>query len=214
MKYLVIDTETSGLYNYRLPADDPSQPRVASVSFIKVGEDGEIEDSFFRLIKPDGWEMNPDATKVNGLTMDILFDGGVPILDVLGYYNKAIDEGRVVVAHNSRFDSKAMRSELRRAGLPDRFEETKTICTMRASAEVIKKKKRNGVGYVNIKLVEAHEFMFGEKSKDAWHQAENDALACLDIFRWLKARGLLPEPQVFYAKDAKNQLTESESVPI
>jgi len=32
--YLVFDTETTGLFDFKLPADDPSQPRLASAAFI------------------------------------------------------------------------------------------------------------------------------------------------------------------------------------
>ncbi|MEY4951800.1 MAG: hypothetical protein RL299_224, partial [Pseudomonadota bacterium] len=44
MGYLVIDTETSGLFDFKKPADDPSQPRLASLAMIWADDDGNETD--------------------------------------------------------------------------------------------------------------------------------------------------------------------------
>lgn len=201
-KYLVIDTEGSGLFDYKQPADAPGQPRLASLAMLYVGETMECDLVYHSFIKPDGWEMNLEATKVNGLTMEFLRENGRPVAEVLERYRAAVqDEGRTVVAHNSQHDAKQLRAELRRAGMPDLFEITKNICTMRALTDVCKiPPKGNRGGYKWPSLSEACVFFGFTDLGD--HSAKNDAFACYRLLRKLHELGLLEEGRVHYAKEA------------
>lgn len=138
--YLPLDTETSGLPLYTevingkkttVPADDPRQPRLAQAYMGFVDENMDLIREFDGYVKPDGWHMEPGASKVNGLTDEFLMEHGRPIAEILDVYEEAIAEGVIVVAHNAQFDCKIMRGELRRAKRSDHFEATKQFCTMR-----------------------------------------------------------------------------------
>jgi DNA polymerase III subunit epsilon len=206
MSYAILDTETSGLPRYNLPADDPAQPHVAAVALILVDEQFKVEREYEVLIKPDGWEMEPGAMAVNGLTMERLNDSGIPIMEALPVYTDAIDEGRTIVAHNCRFDTKCMRGELRRAKIDDRFDRTKTICTMQGCVGVVKAPPSNSMmaggrkTFKMPKLAEAYRHFFKREIVGA-HSALVDARACLDIFRKLNEIGCCPEAAVYHAKD-------------
>ncbi len=199
MKYAVVDTETSGLFDFSKPADAEGQPRLAQFAAITLDDSLEQVDCREMLVKPDGWKMHPDAAAVNGLSDAQLAHDGVPVEQVLEYYTKLIDDGYVIVAFNAQFDTKMMRGELRRAEMDDRFEQTKNICTMRASTEVCKVPKKNGKGFKFPKLAEACAFFKIEQ--EAKHSALGDARACVQILRKLKELGVLPEPEVHYAKN-------------
>lgn len=134
-RYLVIDTETNGLPNYTLPADHPDQPRLASLCMIKTDEACEPTSIDTLLIKPDGWEISPELTAINGLTTERCAAEGLPVREVLEAYSAAILEGYILVAFNAQFDAKTMRGELRRAEMPDLFEQTPNICAMRSMHE-------------------------------------------------------------------------------
>lgn len=202
MKYAVFDTETSGLFRFKdaagvpVPADDPSQPRLAHLAMILVDEKLAEERTIDLYVKPDGWSMSADATEVNGLTDEFLDAHGTPIIEVLSHYAEVVDAGYVMVAHNAQFDLKAMRAELRRAGLDDRFERTPNICTMRASMALKVQKAGGGKGFPKLSDVCAH---FGIVLEGA-HTAGGDARACLEVFRRLHALDLLPEARVHFAK--------------
>jgi DNA polymerase III epsilon subunit-like protein len=135
--YLIIDTETNGLMDYKRPADAPGQPRVAEFAGILVTDNGDVELEFQRYIKPpmtDGgpaWVMTEEATKKNNITNEMLWNQGVPINEVLNWYQAHIIAGRTVVAFGAQYDCKMMRSELRRADRDDLFEHTPNICLMR-----------------------------------------------------------------------------------
>lgn len=150
------------------------------------------------MVKPDGWEMQPQATAVNGLTTEHLLEHGKPVIEVLTTYGNLIELGYVIVAYNAQFDTKVMRGELRRAGLPDRFENTPNICVMRAATPVVRLPYKNGhAGYKFPKLAEALEF-FKIPPANA-HHALDDARSALAVFRVLHKLGLLPAAEVHYA---------------
>ena len=205
LSYLVIDTETSGLFKFRdadgkpVPADAPGQPRLASVAFIMVDPGMTVISEREFLIKPDGWSLDAGAAAVNGLTMERLEAEGVPVGDVLDLYTNAISDERVVVAFNAQFDTKMMRGELRRAARPDLFDQTKNICTMRACDGIVIKPD-GGRGWPKLAHACAH---FNIQQQDQ-HTALGDARACLEVFKHLIAIGAAPEPAVHLASTQKD----------
>lgn len=141
--FVVLDTETSGLPMYTeikdgkkvtVAADDPRQPYVAQACMVFMNAELEVLEVYDGYVKPDGWEMEPGAAAVNGLTTDFLHQKGIPIAEILDVYEAAIAAGATVVAHNAQFDCKMMRGAFRRAGRDDLFEKTKQYCTMRGWA--------------------------------------------------------------------------------
>lgn len=186
--YVVVDTETSGLFDYSKRADEQGQPRLAALALIFCDAGLNPISSRYLLIKPDGWEMSPEAEAIHTLTTEYLLRFGIPLTEALEPYTQAIEAGACVIAYNASFDTKVLRGELRRLGQDDRYARTRTICTMLEMKKHCAKKR----GFP--KLAEAHAQAFGWKH-DNQHRADADALACLNLARWLKERGLLPEPK-------------------
>lgn len=198
-KYLVIDTETSGLFDFSKPADADGQPRMASLAMIYLDAEFHILSVRTAFIKPDGWEILPEATAINGLTMDILNANGEPVRTVLDEYVAAVDHGLIVVAFNAQFDTKVLRGELRRAGIDDRFEKTPNLCTMRLSTDIVKAPKKSGKGWKFPKLAEACAHF--KITQAAAHTALDDARACVDILKKLAELKVDLTPEVHYAKE-------------
>ena len=197
MKYAVIDTETSGLFDFSKPAEAEGQPRLASLAVILLDENLVETERKNIFIKPDGWKLTPEVMAVNGLTNEYLVENGIPVSDALSYYSAIIESGYAIVAFNAQFDTKVMRGELRRAGKPDMFETTPNICVMRAATDIVKSPKKSGSGYKFPKLSEATSH-FGIK-QEYQHSAMGDADAAAHVFRKLKALGACPDPEVHYA---------------
>lgn len=193
-RYMVIDTETTGLPlraekgQPPIPADAPGQPRLASFAMIVTTPDLHVDEdqTFCTLITPDGWAMSAGASAVNGLTDEMLEAQGLPVRDVLRIYSGMVRDGWIVVAHHAQFDTKIMRGELRRAGMDDLFEETLNICTLKACRELDLKPANLGACYRH----------FTGKEIDKAHTAFADAYACLDVFRALHKMGAVPEPSI------------------
>lgn len=197
-KYAVIDTESSGIFDFAKPADAEGQPRLASLGLILF--DSEFNRTFEGeyLVKPDGWVMHPEATKVNGLTTEYLLEHGMALGSVLKLYTTLVEQGYVVAAYNAQFDTKVMRGELRRAGLPDLFEVTPNVCLMRACTNVCKVPKKVGPGWKFPKLSEACAFFKIVQTDE--HSALGDTRAAANILIALAKLGLLPVPEVHFAK--------------
>lgn len=203
VKYLVIDTETSGLSNFSLPAEDPSQPHLAELVMSPCDENFEpIMDAEQFLVKPDGWSMSDGAIHVTGLTDAKLYAEGVPVRHVLDRYAYWLDRGVIVVAHNAQFDAKVMRGELRRAGMDDRFMLTKTICTMRAMTDICQlPPKGNRPGYKWPTLTEAYQFVTKAKRVGLAHTARHDVLDCTTLAHYLLIHHRLPEAKVHLKRE-------------
>lgn len=194
------DCETSGLFDFSKPADAAGQPRLAALALIYLDAALEPLEEYHTLIRPDGWEMSPEVTAINGLTTERLRTEGVPVAEALKRYTDAVDFGAIVVAFNAQFDTKVLRGELRRLGLNDRFESTPNICTMRPMVGVCRLPKARGGGFKFPKLIEAYRHFF-KSDFEGVHTALGDCRANVRLFRKLVELDLAPEPAVHYAKE-------------
>lgn len=195
--YLCTDTETNGFMDFGKPADAPGQPRVASVAMILCDEDFHVIEEAEYLIRPDGWEMTPEAGRVNGLTMEML-ETGYPIKAVLRRYTEHVRAGEIITCHNSQFDCKMMRAELRRASMDDLFDITRNICTMRGATGVVKATQQGSKRRKFPTLKECYQHFY-KRDYDFPHSALGDARAVREVARFLKRINCLPEPKVHYA---------------
>jgi DNA polymerase III subunit epsilon len=215
-KTIVLDTETSGIMDYKRPADAEGQPRVAEVGLIFLDETLKVEREYQTYIQPDGWDLGPDAIAVHGLTIDFLREHGVPVQMPLAIYTQAILEGRDVIAHGAQFDCKMMRAELRRAGLDDLFEQTRSLCIMRGlmshakqtgrwlykydeKGDILLTKKGEPAGGMP-KLTDACRY-FNIPIVDKAHGALGDARLATLIYQAMVAEGFDREATVHYSKN-------------
>jgi len=199
MKYVILDCETTGLFDFSQRADAEGQPRLASLGLFIVDEQRRVIGAESWYVQPDGWSMSEEAGKVNGLTDEFLMEHGEPVELLLSHYADMIDEGHVISTYNSQYDTKIMRGEMRRAGMDDRFEQTNNLCLMRACTDICKVPRAKGKGYKWPTLAEACDH-FNIWNPDK-HSAVGDALAALQVFFKLDALGLLPEGEIHYAKN-------------
>jgi DNA polymerase III epsilon subunit-like protein len=167
--YVIIDTETNAL----------KDPRLAAVALIFADRMLNVEYEYARLVRPDGWEMEPEALKVNGLSMDLLERRGCNVLEPLIVFEIALSWGRTIVCHNAEFDMRVMRGELRRALRGSAIVDYNVVCTMLAARRMV------GSG----KLESAYEALMNEPLVGA-HDAMTDARACHAVLRKLRERGL------------------------
>ncbi len=187
---LVFDTETTGLPDFKAPADAPHQPRVVQLAAILFTPDEEPIVTLNVLIRPDGWTIPEDAARVHGITTEAALANGIPIARALELFAVFTAPDTTLVGHNITFDAKLLRGEYRRIGRDMSFP---GICTMRSATKFVGAKQANGSGkFPNLQ--ETHQALFAE-GFDGAHDALADVKATARIFFALRRRGLLPEPK-------------------
>lgn len=100
--YAVVDVETTGLHHY---------DRIVSAAVYRLDSRGDIEDHWYTLVNP---ERDPGPVEIHGLTSEML--RGAPLFgDITDELTERL-EGRVLVAHNAKFDWGMLAREYARAG--------------------------------------------------------------------------------------------------
>lgn len=194
MPTLYYDTETTGLPDWRAPSEAPHQPHITQIAAIILDEDGVEIGCVNTLIKPDGWTIPDDVAELTGITTGRAEAEGIPIADAVDLFLILATNAELRIAHNEPFDARMMRIELMRlelaghlpVGTADEFKAGATFCTMRAAQPIVNlppTEKMLRAGFNNPKqpkLIEAHQFFFGE-GFDGAHNALNDVRACIRV---------------------------------
>lgn len=146
--YAVIDFETTGLS----PAH---HHRVIEIGVVHVAPDGTIEDSFETVVNP-GRDLGP--THIHQLRGADVQHAPV-FADIV---DQLVDHlrGRVLVAHNSRFETTFLRAELSRLGLASPVADEGALCTMKLATTYLPgsgRKLADCCAAFDIDLVDAHE---------------------------------------------------------
>ena len=185
--FLIFDTETTGVPDFKKPADDPSQPRLCSVAACLVNEHGETIEEFYSLVKPVGWSDDviaraADAFAINGLSMERLQKEGEDIGEILGELRWFQDRSEGLATYGITFDTKIVRSERRRLGLDDLYGASPTFCVMQAARKLCPKASKPPT------LTEALRHILGEDLEGA-HDALADAKATVKLFNHMRQNG-------------------------
>ncbi len=188
--YLFFDTETTGLpRNWKAPVSNVNNwPRLVQLAFLFYDQDGNQIDQGDFIIKPVGFTIPPDASRVHGITTERAIREGVDLITVLQTFQDMIGKATCLVAHNISFDEKIAGAEFLRAGMPDVVAPMRKICTMDRSTQFCA--IPGPYGYKWPKLSELHRKLFGEDFEEA-HNAAADINATARCFWELKRLGII-----------------------
>ncbi|HRY09595.1 MAG TPA: exonuclease domain-containing protein [Candidatus Nanopelagicales bacterium] len=104
--YTVVDVETTGL-------SPEHHDRIVEIGVVYVSHDGEIQDHWSTLVNP---QRDVGPTRIHGITARDVADAPT-FAEIAPYVLRSLS-GRIIVAHNARFDLRFLASELVRAGVP------------------------------------------------------------------------------------------------
>lgn len=189
--YLFFDTETTGLIDFKKELSDPSQPRITQLAALLTDEHGNELERLCEYVQPDGWEVPPEITALNGTTTEMLWKRGLPMPTVLGYFNSLKDRCTHRVGHNVSFDKQMLAREAFAYGLPHDSSGKESLCTMKMAKGIVSlpaSQKMNEAGMRGSKppkLQEAYTYFFGTPFDKA-HDAMADVIACKEVFFAIK----------------------------
>lgn len=195
------DTETTGLLNYALKAEDggtdiahPNQPHIVQLAATLCNAKGEELETLNVLIKPDetwlpdenGDIIHPKAQEVHGYSIERLEAEGMPIVEALELFNAMKAKCTKRIGFNVSFDKQMLASVAMRAGIEHESKQP-SICVMRAAGAIMKMAPTDRMmaagrkGNKPPKLTEAYEHFFGEPLVKA-HDALADVRATTRIY--------------------------------
>lgn len=157
--YAVVDLETTGL--------EPQDEAIIEVGVVLLDPRGREQLRWDSLVNP---HRHPGPTRIHGITSDDLTDA--PELGALAPALVELLRGRVLVAHNVRFDASfllpALRTALGPAALPRKIPQ---VCTMNWARSFIDTPSRSLVRCCQVCGIELASH----------HRAIDDAVACAQL---------------------------------
>ena len=162
--YAILDIETTGgQYN---------EEGITEIAIYKF--DGhEVVDQFISLVNPEK-PIQPFVVKLTGINNAML--RSAPKFYEVAKRIIEITEGCVIVAHNSSFDYRVIRTEFKRLGYD--FKKP-TLCTVELAKKLIPEQKSYSLG----KLVRGLGIPIADR-----HRASGDAMATVKLFKLLLSK--------------------------
>jgi len=210
--FLVFDTETTGLpKRENAPINEVDNwPRVVQIAWQLHDENGDLMGHHNVMIRPDGFEIPYSAEKVHGISTEKARAEGLPIDEVLSMFNDSLQQTRILVGHNIRFDINALGAEFIRSGMETTFLEKKQVCTMRSSTDHLKITGGRGGKFKPPKLMELYEYLFEGQFQEAHNAAADVEATARSFLELLRRKIITPEslelsPEQFSKFIARNQ---------
>lgn len=177
--YLIFDTETTGLPVRNGPTDkydDYSDVRLVEIAYCLCDEQGNTITSKSYIVKPDGFVISEEVTKIHGITHKHANENGQNILTVLNSIKDDFERTDSLVAHYIKYDYSVLMGECKRFNHPlgDIVKSKNLICTKELGREVLALNYRP-------RLVGLYELLFN-KPFNQEHRALSDTEHCRDCF--------------------------------
>jgi DNA polymerase-3 subunit epsilon len=198
---LFYDTETTGLPNWKLPSEDPSQPHITQLAAELWDEASDTVFGFMdRIIKPNGWTIPDDVAALTGITTERAEAEGIPIADAFEEFLDLWQRSTFRCGHNETFDMRMVRIELIRDGrrnTADVWKAGPAFCTQSKSTKIInlppteKMKAAKRFHAKSPNLGEAYKHFTG-MALDGAHNAAVDLAACKTVYRGIQAHLAVP----------------------
>jgi DNA polymerase-3 subunit epsilon len=195
MNILFFDTETTGLTHSKIPPTDPAQPMPVQLGMKLDAPNGREVGALNIMVKTDGWEINPVAQSIHGISKEVANEFGTHLVTAVELYLDYMESADIVVAHNLAFDAIVMQRavfvyhEIMGTKYTNPFEGKIPICTMLASLDLVKATPKRYGTWKWPKLTEAVKFFFNEELEGA-HDALVDVRGCARVFYQLRLEGV------------------------
>lgn len=186
--FLFFDTETTGLSR--------NCDRIVQIAWLVTDRTGSLIAEHNYLVRPDGYEIPYNATRVHGITTERAAREGHDIRSVLVKFCNDIASASLLIGHNINFDVGILQEECERFNLALCLDRLHQVCTMRLSTHWCRIPKLNGSsGFKWPRLEELHYRLFGKTFAGA-HDAMADVLATKRCFFELTRKGLIVIPSM------------------
>ena len=192
-RVIFFDTETTGLPTKRKVSalEEPGiWPDIVSICWW-VFDNRKIVKKANYLIRPSGWSIPYESTKIHGITQSRAVTEGSDLLEVLSEFKADIQGVKYLVAHNMEFDKNVMLNAfIWRLNIDPSFWPLKAeFCSAQKSKDELKLQSlypKSWDLYKIPKLDELYQATFYKAAPEGAHNAERDVDVLQQIFwaRW------------------------------
>lgn len=181
--YLIFDTETTGLpHDQAAPVDDlDNWPRLVQIAWQLHDATGKLLSQGNHIIKPEGFTIPFNATKIHGISTERALEVGKPLNEVLDKFTANVHQAKRLVGHNIEFDNKIIGAEYLRVGKENLLVNFPSSDTSTETIEFCQLPGGLGGRLKQPKLLELYEKLFDKPFRDA-HDAAYDVDATAKAF--------------------------------
>lgn len=198
-KIIFLDFETTGL-----PINQNSDhkelknwPYIVQASWIiSDSEENQGIKEFDFILKPEKFKVPKESKLIHGISNKIARSDGKNRKTILSHISVALKTTKYIVAHNTEFDIKVLRSEFYRNDIHDPFEKFDDyfekkfiICTMTSTTHYCQIPRKAG-GYKYPSLLELYTKLFNEDPENL-HNSKYDSLYTMKCFWRLYEKGIV-----------------------
>jgi DNA polymerase-3 subunit epsilon len=207
MRFIVFDTETTGLPTKKQGAiHGPNNwPHLVSISWVII-QDFVIVKEQTHVIKPRGWTIPAESTKIHGITHELATENGDNLEDVMKeFMGESFDK---MVAHNMNFDYNViMNAILWDLGWTFNGFKQPQLCTMFLAKSACKLPGKWGYKYPKLSELYFHIFKRMPNTNRLHSSAyDTQILAeCIQHCEWLKKTIDLPVTDYSNSNGGNNQ---------
>jgi PAS domain S-box-containing protein len=179
-KYLILDTETTGLIPKQVSeSSNPTNlPRVIQIAWLLFDAEGKLINSQNRYLRQE-MPIPVESTRIHGIDDASILQKGEKPAHVWNDFIKDLENCDYLVAHNIDFDIPIIESELNRLHIENPFAGKRKVCTMKLGKPICKIPAEDGNGYKYPALDELYFMCFHggitslviEGLHDAWVDA-------------------------------------------
>lgn len=188
--YTFFDVETTGLpKNWNAPVSEiENWPRIVQLAWLEYDLKGNELSRNNYIVKPEGFTIPEEATKIHGITTEQARKEGVIINEILKKFSSVLDKSKMLIAHNIDFDQKVVGAEFLRTDISNAIFDIKKFCTMKESTDFCQ--IPGNYGYKWPSQSELHYKLFNTYFEDS-HNALMDVTTCAKCFFELIKKGVI-----------------------
>jgi DNA polymerase III subunit epsilon len=191
--YLIFDCSAIAKpTNYKAPFSDTfAWPRLIHLSWILLNEEYKPIEDFDCVVKPDGFSINEDISKIARIDQEEIEKKGAPLEDILEKFNASAEKAQYIFAHNLNYNENVVAAEYIRAVKNISMFKKERYCLMQESTYYCKLPSKSG-GYKWPTLNELHATCFNHGYSPS-NNARADVIAAARCFIKLKKTGQLED---------------------